>query len=358
MKKALLVLPAALYGLAVQIRLWLYRSGIIKPRKLHNPVISVGNLTVGGTGKTPIVELIARRLREYGEAPVILSRGYKAIDISKNLLVSDGTNILMDWEDAGDEPFQLARNLTSTKVYIGKNRYISGQQAEGKGESCVFILDDGYQHVQLKRNLNILLIDATDPFGGGALLPIGRLREPIREIRRADIIVITRSDSPFDEETLTGAIRRYKPAIPILFAYHDVIGLFPVKEVDRRTDLNERRLNPIDIGEFFGQSVLTVAGIARPDLFVKDVQHFQIQVAGHMSFPDHHTYCASDVDTILAEARRLGVRAILTTEKDAIRLSHLYSDESPLYYLRIEARIMDEERLKFYIESCLGRFGA
>lgn len=354
----LFAIPAALYGLAVQMRLWLYQWNILKPARLRNPTISIGNLTVGGTGKTPIVELVARVLKQEGESVVILSRGYKAKDNSQSHQVSDGAHIQLSWEEAGDEPYLLARNLPGVKVYIGRDRYRSGRQAEGGDGACVFVLDDGFQHLQLGRTLNVLLIDATDPFGGGRLLPLGRLRETRQGIRRADVIMVTRSDHPFDEEALSRRIRRYHPSVHLLFAYHDVVGLMPVHSAGRREIIEDPEKERLEIRDFSGESVVAVSGIGRPDLFEQDITHFQLGLAKSFRFPDHHQYTQSEVDKIISEAYRLNVRMVMTTEKDAVRLAALDLKDMPFYYLRIEAKVEDEGRLRFYLESALGRFGA
>lgn len=334
------------YGILVRLRLALYGLGILKTKKLRNPVISVGNLTVGGTGKTPLVELTAQLLRKEEENVVILSRGYGRANGSRCTLVSDGNNILTGWKEAGDEPFLLASNLPGVKVVVGNDRYRSGKTIEQQTGDCVFLLDDGYQHVGLARDLNILLIDATDPFGGEKLLPLGRLREPMREIRRADLVVITRSDHPFDEEYITSKIRHYNKDVHVVFAYHNVLGLVPIKGNDL-----------IEIMQFSFKPVVTMAGIAHPDVFFRDLSHYQIAVLRKFTFPDHYAFSLSDVEAVMAAAKQLNAEAVITTQKDAIKLAALDIPDFPFYYLKIQAAVDDVGRYMFYLESALGRYG-
>src|SRR5262249_47224582 len=163
---------------------------------------------------------------------------------------------------------------------------------------------DGFQHIQLERNLNLLLIDATDPFGEGWMVPLGRLREAVRGLQRADVIVMTRSDHPFDEEAITQVIRRYKPSVHLLFAYHDLIGLAPVADGLSRAFIEDSSDTLKDIRDSSGEPVIALSGIARPELFVQDITHFQIPIADQFRFPDHYAFTQADVDTILAAAHR------------------------------------------------------
>ncbi|MCH8320732.1 MAG: tetraacyldisaccharide 4'-kinase [Acidobacteria bacterium] len=243
-------LLSKIYGLIVSLRVFLYQKGILRKHRLKHPVISVGNLTVGGTGKTPLVGFLAQILKKAGYQPVILSRGYKRSNKSAVLLVSDIREIFCGPEECGDEPYLLARKLEGVPVVVGNSRYQAGRLLEDRYPNLIYILDDGYQHIQLKRNLNILILDATDPFGGHHLLPTGRLREPTRALARADAIVITRSHMPSETENLEEHIRRWNKTVPISYFHHDVTALY-----DARTG---SRFQPRD---FLGSSVIALAAI-------------------------------------------------------------------------------------------------
>lgn len=353
----LFFIPMLIYSAAVRIRLSLYSIGLLRRKSLRSPVISIGNITAGGTGKTPLVALIARLLSQEGERVVVLSRGYRRQSRGA-VRVSDGERLLVGWREAGDEPFLLAGNLKGVRVVVAEDRYAAARMVEEELGECVFLLDDGYQQIGLARNLNILLIDATDPFGGGWLLPLGRLREPLGEIKRADLVVITRADHPFDHDALNSRIRRYNRTVHFLYGYHDIAGFAPVEaacRVGRLPAFDREKLLPASA--FTEKQVLAFAGIARPDIFFSDLKHFGIKLKDKLALPDHHSYTQSEIDEIAARARQLGAIAAITTEKDAVKLAELDLGRFPFYFAKLEAHVEDEGRLKFYLEAALGRFG-
>src|SRR5581483_6159436 len=227
--RALFYLPRKLYEFGALLRHTLYQTGRFKAQELDAAVISVGNITFGGTGKTPMVDYIARFLADEGFKVAILSRGYKRKSKSERVLVSDGEQIHADADESGDEPYLLAKYLPRVSVIVGPNRYANALWAQEHLDTGVFLLDDGFQHQQLKRDLNILLLDATDPFGGGEMLPFGRLREPLMTMRRADAVVITRADRPFDYEYVVKNIENLAGNVPIFFAAHAITGLRDLK---------------------------------------------------------------------------------------------------------------------------------
>lgn len=213
--RAALYVPAKVYELGVRLRMALYETAYLKPRQLSKPVIAVGNLTVGGTGKTPLVEYIARYLTDESHETVILTRGYGRTATARARVVLNDGQPLPDWSLAGDEPLMLARRLPDVKIIVGADRYANGRFAETTYGCDVFVLDDGFQHLQLARDLNILVLDATDPFGNGDLLPFGRLREPLYALRRADAIVVTRTDRTFDQEHLLSVLAACEVTAPV-----------------------------------------------------------------------------------------------------------------------------------------------
>ena len=318
-------LLSKLYEWVVRSRLSLYRRGVLASQGLNNPVISIGNLTVGGTGKTPLVCFLAQTLKKAGYQPIILSRGYKRKDNSPVLLVSDGKKILCNAQACGDEPFLMAEKLEGVPVVVGKSRYQAGRLIENDYERVVHLLDDGYQHVQLKRDWNILVLDATDPFGGNRLLPSGRLREPLRELRRADSVLITRSHVADDPDELELQIRRWNKIVPISHFHHDITGLL---------DLNTRKQS--SVRSFFGKRVIAMAGIGNPKLFLRDLEHYQMTVLSEFIFRDHHQYTQPQLDRVMADLDESGAHCIVTTEKDAVRLRDLTFGESRIFAAQIE----------------------
>ncbi len=339
------VLLSQLYSLAMRVRAWLYRRGVISRRRLRNPVISVGNLTVGGTGKTPFVAYLAGVLKSAGYQPVILSRGYRGKAEHSTLVVSDGRKVLCDAASSGDEPFLLASQLPGVRVAVGKDRHRSGTLVEqDAGDRVVHILDDGFQHLRLKRNLDILLVDATDPFGGGKLLPAGRLREPLAAMGRADLVVITRSHLVGEIADLEAVIRRHNKLTPISYFYHDAVGVFDLKS---RKQFRTRA--------FMGRRVIALAAIGNPGLFMQDLEHYQMDVRDQLLFPDHHPYSQSDLDQALESVDEHGAEALMTTEKDAVRLQALEFGAGRIFVLKIEALPEDPvEYRKFLLDEVAG----
>jgi len=320
-------LLSRLYGFIVSLRVFLYQRGILSSQHLPHPVISVGNLTVGGTGKTPLVSFLARILKKAGYQPIILTRGYKRRNPTPVRIVSDGKRILCDWEESGDEPNLLARNLEGVPIVVSKSRYQAGRSVQNDyTDPIIYLLDDGFQHLQLKRNLNILLLDATDPFGGGELLPLGRLRESIRGLKRADAIIITRSHIPFEVEALNQQIRTWNPWAPVTYFHHDVTSLYDLKTGEHQS-----------IRGVFGKHVIALAAIGNPRVFLRDLEHFQMKIQDRFIFRDHHPYTQSDLNDVLGRSKELQAAMVVTTQKDSIRLEHLNFDESQIFVLGIEA---------------------
>lgn len=334
--RALIYVPAKLYEMAVRMRMVLYEQEYFKPRALDKSVISIGNITLGGTGKTPLVEYIARYLAEENIEVGILSRGYKRRDSSAPyIVVSDGERVLANVEQAGDEPYMLANKLKGVKIVVGADRFRAGQLAIKELGCEVLILDDGFQHLSLKRDLDILVLDATDPFGGGEMVPYGRMREPIYALRRAQVIIVTRADRPFDQEELSRIIDGLGMNVPIIYAYHDLVGLreFPDNKVAPLRKLNRARVG-------------VLCAIGNPQVFMGDLEAYQAQLVCEHLFPDHHRYSQDDIDKVVKEAQAAGAEFIATTEKDAVKLAGLSFGEMPVYITEIKAEFEDEVKLK------------
>jgi tetraacyldisaccharide 4'-kinase len=309
----LLLWPLAiLYGQITRWRAALYASGVLKSKRLNRPVISVGNLTVGGTGKTPMVIWLAERLMSDRKRVGILSRGYKG-----------------DGETSDEIELMKSRLHARPRFGVGPNRYQVGKQLESSVD--VFILDDGFQHLQLGRDVNILLIDASQPLGKQTMLPTGRLREPISAITRADLLVFTRTETVAGTTAAVEQLQDY----PVFSAATRLLGF-------RRfgTDGNLLNASHIGPGPFYA-----FCGIGNPRAFFQDWKNWKIPLAGQSEFRDHHRYDARDVSEIEAAAHDAGAQAVLTTEKDAQNLADAKFSRLPVYIVLIDLMISKETAL-------------
>ena len=330
---------AVIYGLLVQSRVFLYRVGVLRRKTLGCVILSVGNLTVGGTGKTPVVEMLARSLAQGGRRVAVLSRGYKR---EKQFclrrwwntrfqyqpgIVSDGHSVRMESAEAGDEPFMLAKNLAGVAVLVDKNRVKSGSYAIEKMGADTLILDDGFQYMPLGRRVDIVLVDSTNPFGNERMLPRGLLREPIKNIGRADMIFLTKSDGA-NANPIVERIRAANPKAPIVECQHDPKHLVEVATGS---------VKPLDF--LRGKRVAAVTAIASPEGFEKALKHLGAELVLSRRFPDHHRFTERDLTEAIKEGARNKIEAILTTEKDAVRFPPLEKKNVPVYYLRVEIRI-------------------
>lgn len=335
--------PSLIYNLVVQARLWLYKKRIFHDQPLGCLVVVVGNLTVGGTGKTPVVEKFARSLAERGRKVAILSRGYKSRPeplwrrLWRQLthgkapppkVVSDGKHVLLDSETAGDEPFMLARNLPGVLVIVDKNRVKSGSYAIRKYGVDTLVLDDGFQYLPLKGRLNLLLIDKTNPFGNRHLLPRGILREPVKHLKRASYIFITKSNGVADPK-LEQLIRRHNKEAEIIECAHKPQFLQSVWEEER-----------LALDSLRGKRVGAFSAIATPENFEQFLRDFGASVLYTKRFIDHHRFSEAELEQIFAQAEEANLDYLITTEKDAVRLPLERMTNLPLYYLRLEIDII------------------
>lgn len=331
----------------VKLRFFLYRNRILKDQPLGCLVVVVGNLTVGGTGKTPVVEKFARSLQNRGRKVAILSRGYKSRDLKKETfkerlwrkyvtggdplppkVVSDGEKVLLDSEWAGDEPFMLAKNLPGVVVLVDKDRVKSGTYAIKHFGCDTLILDDGMQYLPLKGRLNLLLVDKTNPFGNRKLLPRGILREPVRHLKRASYVFLTKSDGVPDPE-LEALIQRHNPGVDVIECTHQPQYL---KEVngDRRLELKDLK----------GRRIGAFSGIAVPQSFEGFLRNYGANLPYTRRFMDHHRFEENELLSIAEEAKAAGLEFLVTTEKDAVRIPESIDFSVPLYYLRLEIEIL------------------
>lgn len=328
------------YSAVVRLRNSLYDARLFEAKRLPCPVVSVGNLTVGGTGKTPMVILIANLLLKKGRRPAVLSRGYAGKGESAILVVSDGQRILAGPGESGDEPFLIALSASGAPVLTGRDRYAAGKHALENLGADTLVLDDAFQHRQVFRDINMLLLDSERPFGNGCLLPRGTLREPGGALRRADMIVLTRANEKTSSE-LKKTIERKRPDVPVFQAGHRPAGIMPL------FTLHAHLPSPPPIKDLEGRRVFAFAGIARPESFRRSIESLGGEVAAFRAYPDHHPYSEKDVEDILTTSRERGADIILTTEKDGVKLSGLGSAVSGICMLRIEMEILsDKERFE------------
>jgi tetraacyldisaccharide 4'-kinase len=335
-----------LYGKLSDLRNTLYDRGILRSYPLGSRTISIGNITTGGTGKTPLVAYIARILTERGEKVCILTRGYGRSNPADRIVVSDKNTLVTDPKLAGDEPVELARTLGETVVIIADgDRVAAAEWARGAYDLTTFILDDGFQHRRARRNLDILCIDATNPWGGGATLPGGRLRETIGGVRRAHIVVITRSDLVQEVERLRTEILRLNPKAAVFAARNEVVRVSELNEYKGVEGHGEREsywdlagiANSLPTSSDDSLRTLAFCAIGNPQNFFGLIERFhgRFQLAETRIFPDHHYYTQSDVEGLETAAGGVEAAALLTTAKDAVKVKDL-SFTMPCYVVEIE----------------------
>jgi tetraacyldisaccharide 4'-kinase len=336
-----------LFGAIVQVRLWLYNHGIFRHHTLGCQVVSVGNLTVGGTGKTPIVEVFARSLQKSGRTVAVLSRGYKkakppfwervvrkltlADRRNPPLVVSDGERLLLNSAAGGDEPYMLASNLPAVAVLVDKNRVKSGRYAIKRLGCDTLILDDGFQYLSLKHRLDIVLVDRTNPFGNGHMLPRGLLRERIRNIKRASFIFITKCDGTSTED-LQKELRRLNPHAEISECRHCPRHFQNVYTGEKK---------PLDIVK--GKDAAAISGIAAPGGFEEELERLGAKVIYHKRYADHHRYSQQEIIDIINKSIKRDAQMIITTEKDAVRFPKMERRDIPIYFLRVEIELLSGE---------------
>lgn len=325
------------YELAAKLRLSCYELGWCRTQRLPRPVISVGNLTVGGTGKTPVVMYIVERLAAQGKRVGILSRGYRRRSTAPHVLVADGQRILVGPEDAGDEPYLMARRCPQAVVAVGADRYALGQWVLSRVPVDCFVLDDGFQHVQLHRDVNVLLVDATDLEGLGAGLPVGRLREPLSAAARASIVLVTRVQRSADAEPVWRRLQEACPALP-----PPVCVGFPAEEF-RRVGMEECAA----LSAFRGRSAVIFSGIGNASSFRALIEGVGVTVIDHLAFPDHVHYTHAMVEGIRARAKSEGVDVWLTTEKDADKVAPFLTNADACWAVRLRTEIVSgQDRLE------------
>jgi len=322
------------YGAAMSVRAGLYASSVIGRKRLPCRVISVGNITAGGTGKTPMTAWLTRMLRETGHSPAVLTRGYGGSSEGRTLVVSDRSGLLTDAGKAGDEACLLASILEGVPVVMGADRFAAGVLAVERFSPDVVVLDDGFQHMRLVRDLDIVLLDAARPFGNGRVLPAGYLREPVSAIRRAGAAVLTRADIAGEEKTAETRrrIENISPGLPVFEAAHRPGRLVSVQDGQNT-----------GIEHLAGRDVFAFCGLADPASFTLILKRLNANITGFIGFRDHHRYTDVDIERIMAEAAGSGASMTVTTEKDAVKLSRLVPAGFPLMSLGVDIEFVSGE---------------
>ena len=324
--KLLLAPFALLYSMALRIRAMLYQNGILTIHRLPCPVISIGNITVGGTGKTPATMLIAKELQQRGYRVAVLSRGYGGSLEGQIAVVSDGASLLLTPEQAGDEPCLLAKSVPGLMVVIGSDRYQAGLLALEQLKPDVLLLDDGFQHVRLHRDLNILLLDATRPFGNGWTLPLGLLRESLSAVQRADLAIFTRCCSGQVVPDL---------GLTCCCSEHRLTGF---NHLETGEELSLEKLQQGRVAAF--------AGIADPIAFFESLQGLGIQLGATLVLPDHASYSADHLMLLGRFAADSAADWLVTTGKDGIKLAGCNQAWSgKLVTARLELQLADNGHL-------------
>jgi tetraacyldisaccharide 4'-kinase len=333
-----------LYQLAVYIRRFLYQARIIRDQTLGIQVIAIGNLTVGGTGKTPVVEKFARELQKQGRTVAILSRGYRSkpqpltqwlwnrlllrADSTPPRVVSDGKSLLLDSETAGDEPYMLASNLKDVVVLVDKNRVKSGRYAIENFGCDTLLLDDGFQYWKLAgRRQDVVLVDYQQPFGNELLLPRGTLREPPSHLARAGVIFITKADG--DTAELRRRIGRYNSAAGIIECVHQPLYFEDVFTGERK-----------GLEFLKGKKIASFSGIAQPQSFERSLAKLCGELVYSKRYADHHRFSQQEILNAINRGKKRQAEVIVTTQKDAVRFPKLDRRDLPIYFMRVEIKIL------------------
>lgn len=342
-----------IYGMGVQCKLALYRWGVLQRHKLPCKVISLGNITVGGTGKTPTAQRLAALIRDKGYRVVILNRGYRAGWKGQVGVVSDGRKIYMTVTEAGDEAYLLAKSLPGVPVVIGRNRSITGDYAVQYLNAEVIILDDGYQHWQLERDLDIVLIDTINVFGNNFLLPRGTLREPLTNLDRANAFLLTKVDQSTDiaRDAIRETVRKYNSEALIIESTHTPRCFIEIEEWYKGV-----RPEAVPLDVIKGCSVLPFSAIGNPSSFEQTITDLEGKIVDAVRYPDHHDYTMAEMQVIMQKAVDNNAEALITTDKDAVKIpaEFIHSERPlPVYVLSIEVRFHDGyEELMDMIKQC------
>lgn len=346
-----LLIASAFYGVSVCIRNALYRLKIFKQKRLQCKVVSIGNITVGGTGKTPMTIYLAGKLTGLGHNVVVISRGYRGSAERKGGIVSNGREILMGPDSSGDEPFMMAARLNNIPVVIGQNRYNAGLLAIKYFNPEVILLDDAFQHIKLFRDVDLLLLDSERPFGNFNLIPGGILREPAASIKRADAFILTRSSS--DNEKILNIISAVSNIQPV-FEACNTFYFFKVKKGGVLNPAVVFQNEPSeDFSSVSGKKVVAFSGIAGNDNFRKTLSELKCDLLEFFDFQDHHRYTAGDIERISKSTRDKMAELVMTTEKDFARMNGKFDFPADIIVVGVKMCLKDENSFMEFILSKL-----
>ena len=328
---------AGLYSLVTRLRIWCYRHGWFSITRLPCRVVSVGNLTVGGTGKTPVVILLAQWLLAHGQRVAILSRGYKRTSTAPHLLVSSGSEVLAGPSEAGDEPFLIAQRCPQAIVVVGADRVAIGRWVLEQYPIDCIVLDDGFQHLAIHRDVDLVLLDATDAAGLDALLPAGRLREPLTGFNRASAIIITRAEVRQEVDAIRNQLRDAGPSslptIEVVFKPMLFVSIIGGEQES--------------VGWGLKRKAWLVSGIGNGPSFRRSAESTGVEIVGESRFNDHHLYTHKEIEQIRLAVKDSGSEVVLTTEKDGGKLGLLLTPSDPWWMLRVGAEVVHgEEQLR------------
>jgi len=340
----MLLLPVSwLYGKIAYIRNALYDRGTLRSYDLGARTVSIGNITTGGTGKTPLVAYVAEILADTGEKVCILTRGYGRADLGERVLVSDWDNVLVDARIGGDEPVELARKLLGKAVVVADaDRVSAAAWAKEKFGVTAFVLDDGFQHRSVKRDVDIVCIDATDPFGNGSMLPAGNLREPLEHLSRADAIVLTRCELVEDLRNVISKIEALNSDAVIFHSKNEV------RELTELAMFLESKRGESHLSQ--ETSALAFCGLGNPDVFFRSVVRAGYDLKATEAFRDHYYFTQSDIDTLERRARENEIEVLITTAKDAVKLEGI-NFSIPCFVMEIQIAIDDADAFRKLITS-------
>jgi tetraacyldisaccharide 4'-kinase len=334
------------YGGIQKLRGMLYGKNILDSRRLPCKVVSIGNIVVGGTGKTPMTIYVANRIKALGYTVVVISRGYKGEAEKKEALVSDGKTIFLGAEIAGDEPFMLACRLQGIPVVVGRDRFAAGMLAVQHFHPQVVVLDDGFQHLRLARDVDFVLLDYIRPFGNSHLLPRGILREPTASLYRSDACILTRTkmDSSSAPGSTVDRLRAIVPQCPVFLSFHTPYYYTIPAATKAPFDQLSKQPYADDLNFLTGRTVMAFSGIARNDDFRQTVEALNCKATGFMEFPDHHRYSEKDISTITQTAKKTAAEILLTTEKDYARIAAETVWPLDLVVIGVEISFGEDER--------------
>ncbi len=350
-QRFLLLVLSILYGIPVKTGEAFYRKKIFSQKKLSCKVVSIGNITVGGTGKTPMTIYLAGMLTGLGYKVVVISRGYRGGAEKKGGIVSNGREILMGPDSSGDEPFMMAARLNSIPVVVGQNRYNAGLLAIRNFNPDIILLDDGFQRRKLFRDIDLLLLDSRRPFGNGRLVPRGVLREPAVSIKRADAFIITRYSS--DNTATRDIINAVSNNQPVFEAYN-TFYFFKVEKGGVSTLSADFKNEPSgDFSCMAGKKVVAFSGIAGNGHFRKTLEEFKCDLLEFFGFPDHYRYIAGDMERISKSVRDRMAELVMTTEKDFARMNGMFNFPVDIIVIGVKMCIKDEKSFREFILSKL-----